>query len=349
VNKPFGPFTLIPNHGSISLSCDLQPVVYELTGPITGDEAPPVRKGTLPARFESLPEGHYTCTASYEDWELNPLSITLHDKDDINQQIVFPFASFTLSSNPPGATVREDRNIRGVTPLSLDHQRPGKHIYTLDLPLHKVVHVTMDIPDAGNVKQTVDLPATKDFKNSSDMIMVWLDDQGYYVGKYEVTQEEYSKIMGTNPSYVRLPGHPVDTVSWDDAVAFCRKLTDADKAANLLPAGYSYQLPTELEWATFNSDAKMSTSALSMSPSNNFASTQPVGFSEPNSYGLYDTLGNVQEWCRDLYGVGDSRSIRGGDWLSSLANFASPATRIGAPEVYKDKFTGFRVILEKNP
>ena len=69
--------------------------------------------------------------------------------------------------------------------------------------------------------------------------------QGYWLGKYEVTQEQYEAVMGENPSRFKGADLPVENVSWNDAMAFCAKLTERDQAASRLPRGYEYILPTE--------------------------------------------------------------------------------------------------------
>ena len=72
--------------------------------------------------------------------------------------------------------------------------------------------------------------------------------QGYWMGKYEVTQQQYQSIMGNNPSEFKGTSNPVEQVSWNDCVSFCRKLTEQERRAGRLPEGYEYRLPTEAEW-----------------------------------------------------------------------------------------------------
>ena len=73
--------------------------------------------------------------------------------------------------------------------------------------------------------------------------------KGYWMAQIEVTQGEYSKVTGANPSRVTgSPYLPVDWVAWDEAAAYCRKLTELEREADRLPAGYEYRLPTEAEW-----------------------------------------------------------------------------------------------------
>ena len=73
--------------------------------------------------------------------------------------------------------------------------------------------------------------------------------KGYWMAQIEVTQREYNKVTGANPSrFAGSPYLPVDWVAWDQAAAYCRKLTDLEREAGRLPAGYEYRLPTEAEW-----------------------------------------------------------------------------------------------------
>ncbi|MCH2118999.1 MAG: SUMF1/EgtB/PvdO family nonheme iron enzyme, partial [Pirellulales bacterium] len=136
--------------------------------------------------------------------------------------------------------------------------------------------------------------------------------QAFEMGIHEVTQEQYEAVMGTTPSNFKGPQNPVEQVSWDDAVEFCRKLSalPAEKKA-----GYVYRLPTEAEWEyacragtttaySFGDDA---------SELGEYAwlggKPHPVGLKKPNPWGLYDMHGNVWEWCQDWYGAYPSGSL----------------------------------------
>ncbi|MCP3879883.1 MAG: formylglycine-generating enzyme family protein, partial [Sulfitobacter sp.] len=72
--------------------------------------------------------------------------------------------------------------------------------------------------------------------------------EAFWMGEHEVTQAEYQALMGSNPSHLSGPNLPVETVSWNDAVAYCTALTAQEMAAGNLPTGYEYRLPTEAEW-----------------------------------------------------------------------------------------------------
>ena len=140
--------------------------------------------------------------------------------------------------------------------------------------------------------------------------------QPFELGVYEVTQEQYEKVMGKNPSNFTGPQNPVENVSWDDAVEFCRKLSamPAEKKA-----GYVYRLPTSAEWeyacragtttrySCGDSDSKLGDYASYDRNSNN--TTHPVGQKHANLWGLYDMHGNVWEWCQDWRGSYPSGSV----------------------------------------
>ncbi|MDB6064510.1 MAG: hypothetical protein JWR26_718 [Pedosphaera sp.] len=100
------------------------------------------------------------------------------------------------------------------------------------------------------------------FTNSVGMELVKVPG-GFWAGKYEVTQKEYKKVMGSNPS--AFPGElrPVDSVSYEDAVAFCTKLTEMDLAENAVPLGFYYNLPTEGEWESWAADTSLADSVTS--------------------------------------------------------------------------------------
>ena len=130
----------------------------------------------------------------------------------------------------------------------------------------------------------------------------------FFLGVYQVTQSQYAAVMGNNPSYFRgedLPAEsrgdlPVESVSWFDAVAFCKKLSAKE--------GKTYRLPTEAEWeyacragstAPFAGDGDIND--IGWYQWNSGEMTHPVGLLQPNDWGFYDMQGNVWEWCSDWY------------------------------------------------
>ena len=156
----------------------------------------------------------------------------------------------------------------------------------------------------------------------------------YYLGVYEVTQAQYEKVMGKNPSHfekrvIRKSDssmYPVEMVSWEDAMEFCRKLSDLPEEK---ATGRLYRLPTEAEWeyacragsktaCNFGDDWK-ALGGYAWFNLNGNEQTHPVGERKANTWGLYDMHGNVWEWCSDWYGeyqkgaVIDPVELRGWD------------------------------------
>jgi formylglycine-generating enzyme required for sulfatase activity len=199
--------------------------------------------------------------------------------------------------------------------------------------------------------------------------------RGFWIGKYEVTQGEYVSLMNTNPSF--FPGdlsRPVSSVSWPDATNFCAKLTQQELAAGRIPAGSAFRLPTEAEWeyaaragtsTRFSYGDDLDSASLTnyaWYSANSGPSVHPVGQKLPNPWGLYDTEGNVWEWCLDWYGplpggvLVDPKGpasnplglkvMRGGayDYFDSDCR---SARRLNFPShpVLNDSDLGFRVVL----
>ena len=186
----------------------------------------------------------------------------------------------------------------------------------------------------------------------------------FYLGVTEVTQEQYQKVMGTNPSEFKGAQNPVEKVSWAEAVEFCGKLSamPAEKTA-----GHVYRLPTEAEWEYacrsgtttaygFGDDASR-LGDYGWFDGNSDSSTHPVGEKKPNAWGLYDMHGGVYEWCQDWYGAypsgsatdptgatsGSFRVYRGGSWFLS-ARFCRSAYRFRHAPGDRFSVLGFRVL-----
>jgi formylglycine-generating enzyme required for sulfatase activity len=189
---------------------------------------------------------------------------------------------------------------------------------------------------------------------------------------YEVTQAQYEKVMGKNPSSfpVAKVGNenadlPVENVSWNDAVEFCKKLSDLPEEKK---AGREYRLPTEAEWeyacragsktAYAFDDEEGLLPEYGWFKRNSSDRTHTVGLLEPNAWGLYDMHGNVWEWCSDRYGdypkgavsdpsgpkEGSYRVYRGGGWGIDAARCRSAIRNWFAPS-FRGIRLGFRVAL----
>jgi formylglycine-generating enzyme required for sulfatase activity len=169
----------------------------------------------------------------------------------------------------------------------------------------------------------------------------------FYLGVYPVTQQQYQAVMGANPSHFKgNVRRPVDSVTWPEAVEFCRRLSEREGHEYRLPAARRrspippYRLPTEAEWEYacragsttrwfFGDDVSL-LGEYAWYRANSRNTTHPVGGKKPNAWGLYDMLGNVWEWCQDVWhddyqgapqdgsawlaGDGSVRVLRGGSW-----------------------------------
>jgi formylglycine-generating enzyme required for sulfatase activity len=342
-DKPtdLGTITLAQKAGNLSLTSAQSGVTYTITGPgnYTHD-------GQVPDKLDKLPIGDYLVTASLQDWTLPPVPITIHDQESAQKEIKFPYASVSIVSAPPGATVREGRTILGQTPLSLTQLRPRDMHLSVDLPPYTLQRMDVHVPDFGNVTKQVTLQQGKDFIAACGMPLVWVQEGGFWAGKYLVRESDFDAVGANDPSTFRRPSRPVETISWDAAIAFCDQLTQYERKAGKLPQGYHYTLPKESQWEIFSADANIDLAATSRAAP--LTSTQDVGYSEPNKYGIYDSIGNVWEWCLDNFDDKGDHSLRGGCWLSSMTDFPNADTRQAGGPTYADKFTGFRVVLAPN-
>ena len=206
--------------------------------------------------------------------------------------------------------------------------------------------------------------------------------QPFYLGVYEVTQAEYEQFMGKNLSYFSSNGRgndqvqgkktrrfPVEQVSWNDAVEFCKKLSAKE--------GRTYRLPTEAEWeyacragttTLFHFGSTLNGGKANVDGNFPYGTeekgpylkrTTTVGSYSLNAFGLYDMHGNVWEWCQDWYGKdyydkspttdptgpssGSSRVLRGGSW-GNHPSLARSANRARRTPFFRNINYGFRVV-----
>ena len=220
----------------------------------------------------------------------------------------------------------------------------------------------------GVTLEMVSLPAGKFLMGSSESDSEKPPHQvkvnSFAIGKYPITQAQYQAVMGNNPSHFKNnPQNPVEQVSWDDAQAFCQKLSQI--------TGKTYRLPTEAEWEYacragtttryyFGDDANQ-LGDYAWGGENSNGTTHPVGQKKPNGWGLYDMSGNVWEWCEDDWhdsyaGAPDDgtawidndncsqseKCLRGGSWFSNPINCRSANRFRDNPDLHGSNI-GFRV------
>lgn len=184
---------------------------------------------------------------------------------------------------------------------------------------------------------------------------------GFWLGKYPVTQAQWEKVMGNNPSgFKGNRQRPVEQVSWDDCQAFLKMINSLEKTA--------FRLPTEAEWeyacragtttAYCFGDDPAQLDDYAWYTNNSSSQTHPVGQKRPNAWGLYDMHGNVWEWCQDWYGdylkgavtdptgptSGSYRVNRGGSWYGDPWDCRSARRGRNAPED-RGLNLGFRLAL----
>jgi hypothetical protein len=132
--------------------------------------------------------------------------------------------------------------------------------------------------------------------------------EGFWLSDHETTQAEYEKIMGGQNWYYRGAERPADNVTWDNAVAYCKKLTDQDREAGKITLQQAYRLPTEAEWeyavrAGRTNLSLIELNAIAWFNGNHSTGTHNVKTKKPNGWGIYDMLGNMHEWCSDWIDV----------------------------------------------
>jgi len=234
--------------------------------------------------------------------------------------------------------------------------------------VHEVTGIEMVYCPAGSF--AMGSPPGEEGRHDNELQHLVTLTKGFYLGKYEVTQAQWHKVMGNNPSrfaYVGLNA-PIEQVAWEDCQEFCRKLNGG--AGGALGASTGFRLPTEAEWEyacragttsrfCFGDDEALlcqygnycdrsNTDSViwqDKARGDGFDKTAPVGSLKPNAWGLHDMHGNVSEWCLDWYGdypggtvadpagpaSGAGPVYRGGCWLGIARNCRSAEREMYTP------------------
>jgi formylglycine-generating enzyme required for sulfatase activity len=215
---------------------------------------------------------------------------------------------------------------------------------------------------------TMGSPASEPERGDKEVSHTVRISKDFYMGCTEVTQAQWKTVMGTTPSYFSGDDLPVEKVNWEDAVEFCRKLSQKE--------GKRYRLPTEAEWeyacragtttafnwgtdsigtkqSNYNGDTAYNKGPIGVDRDK----TTPVRSFKPNDWGLYDMHGNVWEWCSDWYAdypagtvtdptgplSGTTRVLRGGSWYNNPRRLRSASRVNDANPGLRMSYIGFRV------
>jgi formylglycine-generating enzyme required for sulfatase activity len=210
---------------------------------------------------------------------------------------------------------------------------------------------------------TMGSPTSEPDRSSEEVQHEVVLTRGFFLAETECKQGQWEKVMGGNPSSFKGSEQPVEQVSWGEAEEYCRKLTAKQRAEGKLADGWEWRLPTEAEWEYA---ARAGTAGarygdldtIAWHRGNSGSQTHPVKQKKANAWGLYDTMGNVLEWCSDWYGgyptgsvidptgpsSGSFRVLRGGSW-GFVARGARSAYRGWSGPGYRRYDLGFRPAL----
>ncbi len=297
----------------------------------------------------------------------------------------------SVHGKPEGADVYVASKKAGILPLNDAPFAPGKYEIRVSAKDHKEFREKVRIYSIDKTLVTLDLKAWKDcmewidpvtgmafvyvaagsfqmgdFKYEKPVHEVCLN--GFFIGRYPVTQEEWEKIMGNNPSRYEAKSRPVCNVSWEDCQEFIDKF-------NSLSTEGKFSLPTEAQWefaarggnksrgykyAGSDNLDEVAWHANSANSENSDYAACDIGLKKGNELGLYDMSGNVKEWCQDWIDSnyyetspldnpqgalsGSNRVFRGGSWDSS-AYWCRSTFRYGYVPWHGTYSIGFRLVL----
>jgi formylglycine-generating enzyme required for sulfatase activity/serine/threonine protein kinase len=378
---------LIRSTGALQVTSVPPDLEVEVRSQMPGASHQTVR---TPATLEKLPTGGYELVFRREGWPDQKRTVTVVRNQTVPGQAEFAGGTLEITSTPSGAEVWMQGRKIGTAPLNATDFVPGPFELEYRLKGYKSAIVRVDVrarqtaraagmlerisrpvqgqpwtvPDPGLEMRpipsgTFTMGSEHAYLNEKPLTRVTIS-QPFWLGKTEVTQGQWEAVMGENPSHFKSPNRPADSVLWNDAVEFCRKLTQRERAAGRLPEGYEYALPTEAQWeyacrAGTTGDDFGDLNAMAWYGNNSGDQTHSVERKQANAWGLYDMLGNVWEWCLDWKGdypggsvtdyrgpaSGIVRVRRGGSW--DYADFACrPSNRDGAGKAGSQ---GFRLAL----
>ncbi|MBK1876218.1 SUMF1/EgtB/PvdO family nonheme iron enzyme [Pelagicoccus mobilis] len=338
---------------------------------LVGDEL----KAVGQIKNESLPMGTYTISAEAEGYRDLNLTATVEEGRITKLNLVRMerlTGTVSINSVPTGANVVMDGEVVGVTPYEMEEVPTGEVEVVLQSDTHESVRLSGVVLEGENLQLAGAMKELDRMVERSDWTvpnlgieMKWIEpgrfnmgspkwepgrdgdesprhvvvlSDGYWMGKFEVSQREWSLMNGKHPAVFRKAGEnaPIENITWEQAKRFCEALTKREREAGRLLPGYEYTLPTEAQWefaCRAGSSSPVYSGPIKISGKNNireldtiawysgnsgveykgessfnweemqyaqpYKGTHEVGLKQPNAWGLYDMLGNVSEWCLD--------------------------------------------------
>lgn len=273
-------------------------------------------------------------------------------------------AQNTEKNNPPLTNVPKQTYVPWDGKESVtDYARRHGLQTTRTLTLGGGVNLELVLVPAGRF--TMGSPESESDRKSDEIQHQVTISRPFYLGKNEVTQKQFRQVMNSNPSDTRGEDNPVEKITWNGAGEFCEKVSKSTGTTVLLPTEAQWEFAcragTTTRYYTGENEDNLKTAGWYWNAGKGRI-TIPVGSRDANAFGLYDTHGNVWEWCRDWYGDyseknetdpigpqnGKKKVIRGGSWYSK-ASFCRSATRDDHSPDNSDNSIGFRIMMEVGP
>lgn len=383
---------LVRSTGTLNLTSEPSGLSYEL---IPDSSLGLSRRiGRTPLSGEKLPTGSYTVQVTRNGWPSQGRQVQINKGTPASLAFDFAGGELQIESEPRGAEVYANGGKIGTTPLRLSEQVPGAIELEYRLKGHKttkvvreikphqveVAAVTLEVQRGPELGVAITIPdlnlvmmpisagsftmGSDNEKGGESPLTQVTFTQPFWLGKTEVTQLQWEAVMGSNPSLTKGADLPVAVISWNDAMSFCGKLTQRERAAGRLPEGYEYALPTEAQWEYACRAGTSGHYAGDLELMGWYSGNQPhpVGQKQANAWGLYDMHGNLWEWCADWYGRypggsvqnprgpsrGTGRVMRGGSHFFGSFTCRSASRGMGDPTT-SNFMVGFRVALRTVP
>ena len=318
-------------------------------------------------RFSNIPAGAYSIIFSGSGKKISS-QVTIHDK--VTTEIFVHLLKDEVQNKTELERKRAEEE-RKIALIRAEEQKVIAEAAFKDLGKNFTIpDLNLDMLWVEPGTFTMGSPTSEEGRSNDETQHQVTLSKGFYLGKYEVTQAQWERVMGSNPSRFKGADRPVENVWWKEVTGFCEKLTELEKKAERLPAGMAYQLPTEAEWeyACRAGTTKAYSQGYIADTNANYreseiGQTASVGSYSANPWGFYDMHGNVWEWCADRYQAiypsgsvtdpsglssGPTRVVRGGSWFfpgtdlrSAKRNYYTPGYRTGG--------LGFRVGFKAVP